>query len=569
MLNSNSISLSFSTTPYVYISNQPSGLNLCEGTQYDLSPNYNSITATFQWKKNGIDIAGATNRILSTTTSGAYSLRMVDGVCDRQTPNIKLNFGESLKPQLYYKDTLLCGVLAYFSTNIGGNIGSFNYQWQKDGLNIPNATLSYFNAPNPGLYRLLLSQGNCYTYSKEVSVITSTKKQKPILTTYGSTNICSGSINTNFNNNYCTLFRDNVAIYTGYNYTITQSGTYKLKTSPTDNSCANESDSVVISIGSNFVPVIKQEKTYYTNASLKNMPILCGTGDYVFLSFQTTQTGTYTYQWQKNGVDIVGSTNYYAWVFSAGDYRVRVTNGSCSAYSNVITVTQGNGSNARIVTDDNNLECSNRLAQLELVDGHSSNINWYRDGVLIPNENSTKIFVNSQGNYTANFNNNNGCASTTPLVTINSKFVSKPFTIPASIIVGQSTVLSASGCAGSVSWYDAPFNGNLVGVETQFTTPTLNTSTFYFPSCTVNECSSSRTSTLVSVNPCTIMYSIVSGNWNTNATWSCNRQPTITDDVTISGGHTVTIPAGQTGFVKDLILNGTLINGELLKMKQQ
>jgi hypothetical protein len=66
---------------------------------------------------------------------------------------------------------------------------------------------------------------------------------------------------------------------------------------------------------------------------------------------------------------------------------------------------------------------------------------------------------------------------------------------------------------------------------------------------------------------CDSMYSIVSGNWTTNTTWSCNRQPTITDDVTISTGHTVTIPAGQTGFVKNLILNGNLVNSQLLKFK--
>ena len=67
---------------------------------------------------------------------------------------------------------------------------------------------------------------------------------------------------------------------------------------------------------------------------------------------------------------------------------------------------------------------------------------------------------------------------------------------------------------------------------------------------------------------CDNMFSVVSGNWNTNATWSCGRTPLITDDVTISTGHTVTIPVGQTGFLKNLILNGTVVNSQLLKFKQ-
>lgn len=45
--------------------------------------------------------------------------------------------------------------------------------------------------------------------------------------------------------------------------------------------------------------------------------------------------------------------------------------------------------------------------------------------------------------------------------------------------------------------------------------------------------------------------------------------PTFRIDVTILAGHPVTVSSGQTGFVKSLILNGILINGDLLKMKQQ
>jgi hypothetical protein len=67
---------------------------------------------------------------------------------------------------------------------------------------------------------------------------------------------------------------------------------------------------------------------------------------------------------------------------------------------------------------------------------------------------------------------------------------------------------------------------------------------------------------------CDGMYSIVSGNWNTTTTWSCGRTPITTDDVTISAGHTVTIPAGQTGFLNSLQINGDLINNGSLKYKQ-
>ncbi len=57
---------------------------------------------------------------------------------------------------------------------------------------------------------------------------------------------------------------------------------------------------------------------------------------------------------------------------------------------------------------------------------------------------------------------------------------------------------------------------------------------------------------------CADMYSIISGNWNVPSTWSCGRIPIVTDDITISAGHTVSIPNGVNATLKFLYLLGTL-----------
>ena len=57
---------------------------------------------------------------------------------------------------------------------------------------------------------------------------------------------------------------------------------------------------------------------------------------------------------------------------------------------------------------------------------------------------------------------------------------------------------------------------------------------------------------------CSQMYSVRTGNWNQNTTWSCGRIPISTDDITISGGNTVTIPNGVSATLKFLELIGTL-----------
>jgi|TARA_R110000782_G_scaffold118028_2_gene208474 hypothetical protein len=50
--------------------------------------------------------------------------------------------------------------------------------------------------------------------------------------------------------------------------------------------------------------------------------------------------------------------------------------------------------------------------------------------------------------------------------------------------------------------------------------------------------------------------SVKTGGWNTASTWNCNCIPGVSDDVTISFGHTVT--ATTTTNVNDLIIDGTL-----------
>ena len=57
---------------------------------------------------------------------------------------------------------------------------------------------------------------------------------------------------------------------------------------------------------------------------------------------------------------------------------------------------------------------------------------------------------------------------------------------------------------------------------------------------------------------CLEMYSVQTGNWNQGITWSCGRIPISTDNITISGGHTVTIPNGVSATVNFLTLIGTL-----------
>lgn len=49
------------------------------------------------------------------------------------------------------------------------------------------------------------------------------------------------------------------------------------------------------------------------------------------------------------------------------------------------------------------------------------------------------------------------------------------------------------------------------------------------------------------------------GTWNQSSTWSCGRIPSVFDDVTISKGHTVSIPSNTSASYASLQLEGSLI----------
>ena len=62
---------------------------------------------------------------------------------------------------------------------------------------------------------------------------------------------------------------------------------------------------------------------------------------------------------------------------------------------------------------------------------------------------------------------------------------------------------------------------------------------------------------LTVTNNCS-MYSVKSGNWDDATVWSCARIPTNSDIVTITSGHTVTVPSSVTAHAKDVKAYGVL-----------
>ncbi|WP_375448271.1 ELWxxDGT repeat protein [uncultured Fibrella sp.] len=103
---------------------------------------------------------------------------------------------------------------------------------------------------------------------------------------------------------------------------------------------------------------------------------------------------------------------------------------------------------------------------------------------------------------------------------------------PLSICAGQSTTLTATGCAGVTTWSTGATGNQLIVSPSQ--------STSYTATCTLNGCSSPA-SNPVMVTLYTENTTVKTGNWNDATVWSCGRVPTSADAVTLN--HAIIIPA--------------------------
>ena len=138
------------------VTGQPSAQNVCAG-----QPASFTITATgqaplsYQWRKNTVNIGGATNAtysILSVSPGdvGNYDC-VVTNTCGNATSNsAALSIGTTpVFTQQPANQTVNVGDSATFTTAVQGQFFNFTYQWRRNGSNLSdNAIISGSNAPS-------------------------------------------------------------------------------------------------------------------------------------------------------------------------------------------------------------------------------------------------------------------------------------------------------------------------------------------------------------------------------------------------------------------------------------
>ncbi|QEC56098.1 T9SS type B sorting domain-containing protein [Flavisolibacter ginsenosidimutans] len=424
----------------------------------------------------------------------------------------------------------------------GGN----TYQWYRNGVLIPSATSSTYNATQAGTYTATIINGVCAGPATNSAVITVVPLPSGTVSP-AVASICAGNsvaLTATGGGTY-QWFRNGSLINdaTAATYIASQQGSY----------------SVIISNGVCSAPA--SDTAVVTVEALPAGTITPGSASICFGSSQVLSvSGGATYQWYKDNVSIGGATASTYNAIQGGAYTVDIISGtgcrgraSNTATVSILPLPTGSISPATATV------CAGSSVTLTATGG--ANYQWYKDGVAINNAFSSTYTATQSGRYAADIFDVSGCKgkssneSVVTVVTTPSGLISPA---NSTLCPGGSVTLTATG-GNSYQWYK---DGVLLVGVTAATYAAIQTGN-YTVDIILGTCRGSSTNTAVvtqgtapagSITPASA--SLCSGNSVVlTATGGVSYQ-WYKDGVLITGATTAIYTATQTGTYSVILFNG-------------
>jgi PKD repeat protein len=408
-----SASVVLTNTLTTAITTQPLSQTVCPGANVTFTVVAQGASLTYQWRKGGVNIAGATTATYSITgvaagDAGNYDV-VVTGTCGTATSNVAVltvNAATAITTQPV-SQTVCAGAAVNFSVTATGT--ALSYQWRKGGVNIGGATSATYTIPSAvvgdaGSYDVVVT-GTCgvvtsATVTLTVNATTAITVQPVSQTVCAGTNVTFSVTATGSGLTY--QWRkggSNIGGATASSYTITgvvagDAGSYDVVVTGACGTVTSTAATLTV----NAVTVITAQPTSQT--------VCAGTP----VTFTVTATGTgLSYQWRKNGTNIGGATSATYTIASAvagdaGNYDV-VVSGTCGNVNSAVVTLTVNAVTAITTQPLSQTVCAGTNVTFTVVaTGSGLTYQWRKGGVNIGGATSasytiTGVTAGSAGSY--------------------------------------------------------------------------------------------------------------------------------------------------------------------------
>jgi trimeric autotransporter adhesin len=193
-------SVPLTVTQSITISTQPTAQTLCTGGTATFSVVATGSKLTYQWRKNNVNISGATGNTytisnVAAADAGSYNV-VVSGDCVSKTSHsvaLTVNIPATITTQPAAQ-TVCSGTSASFTVNATGT--ALSYQWRKAGNTIAGATSSTYTiasvtAADAGSYDVIVTSACNAVTSATAALNVNPAPATPIITT--SNNVLTSS----------------------------------------------------------------------------------------------------------------------------------------------------------------------------------------------------------------------------------------------------------------------------------------------------------------------------------------------------------------------------------------
>lgn len=425
---------------------------------------------TYQWKKDGVVIVGATSSTFTQSSatpadSGVYSVTVTNALGSITGTIATITVDPAIAPAI---TTLPAAITVEYGSGLSlypsvAGSPSMTYQWSKDGTPIAGATSSSYarntmTSADAGVYALTATNSAGSATGSVIVTVNPPVAPRVYGLPASLTQLEGGSFSF-----YPTFYgsqpmtyqwqKDGMdipgatgAVYGRSNLTPADAGSYTL--TATNTAGWSTSAPAVLTIGNPVAPTITNFSPY----------VVMGSGSYFSIYASVSGTQPIAFQWKKNGSNIPGATSPSLYinilaVTDSGSYTLTATNVAGTATSNAITL---------LVTEPVAPTITSNVSGLTVPLGGTLNLSpsiagsspqtyaWRRNGVLIPGATSPSYYKSpvtaaDGGSYTLTVANSAGTATSDPItVSIGAAIPPQISSMPPAIPLPYGSTLNLS-----------------------------------------------------------------------------------------------------------------------------